>query len=205
MRSERGQGTVEWIGVVLVVAIALAALGRVAPGRDDRALGATLVHSMTCAARDGCGKRTPAASRPSVQRIQSAHEGFSVPALIPTPGRARPRTRLPRPGSARPGTRLPRTGQARSHLRLPGARQAGLRLRLPPVPAVLRRARRGAGTAWRRAWIACLVYERFRYAFMHPESRFPGHTIPPSEVLRMINDCISPLDLVRDWPALSDR
>ena len=59
---------------------------------------------------------------------------------------------------------------------------------------------RGAGHAWRRAWIACLVYERFRYALLHPESRFPGHTIPPSEVLRMVNDCISPLDLVRDWP-----
>ena len=37
---------------------------------------------------------------------------------------------------------------------------------------------------------------------MHPESRFPGHVIPLSEVVRMANDCISPLDLVRDWPAL---
>jgi hypothetical protein len=27
--------------------------------------------------------------------------------------------------------------------------------------------------------------------------------MPPSEVLRIANDCISPLDLVRDWPMLT--
>jgi len=49
------------------------------------------------------------------------------------------------------------------------------------------------------------VYERFRWAFLHPESRFPGYTMPPAEVLRIVNDCVSPVDLVRDWPMLSGR
>jgi hypothetical protein len=57
--------------------------------------------------------------------------------------------------------------------------------------------------AWRRAWLACLAYERFRYAFLHPESRFPGHRMPPREALRIANDCVSPVDLVRDWPMLT--
>src|SRR6185369_6015512 len=92
---------------------------------------------------------------------------------------------------------IPRAG---APIRRQGARSATLRIRLPRARTLLRTARAGAGRAWRRAWIACLVYERFRYALLHPESRFPGHTIPPSEVLRMVNDCISPLDLVRDWP-----
>jgi hypothetical protein len=29
--------------------------------------------------------------------------------------------------------------------------------------------------------------------------------MPPSEVLRIANDCISPVDLVRDWPLLMGR
>ena len=70
---------------------------------------------------------------------------------------------------------------------------------------LLTQTRRGAGKAWRRAWYACLIYERFRWAFLHPESRFPGYTMPPEEVLRIANDCISPVDLVRDWPMLTGR
>ena len=50
--------------------------------------------------------------------------------------------------------------------------------------------------------MACLAYERVRYDLLHPESRFPGHTIPASELLRIANDCLSPADLVRDWPLL---
>ena len=37
---------------------------------------------------------------------------------------------------------------------------------------------RGAGVLWRKAWFACLVYERTRYALRHPESRLPGYTLP---------------------------
>jgi hypothetical protein len=164
MRTERGQATVEWIGVVLLVAIALTALGRFAGRDDDRALASTFAHAVhprVVGIRSG--KRTE--SQPPRRRA------FTVPVLVPAPGQA---------------------------VRAPRLRLAG-RLRLA------RRLRHGVGVAWRRAWFACLAYERFRWALLHPESRFPGYTMPPSEVLRIANDCISPLDLVRDWPLLTGR
>jgi Flp pilus assembly pilin Flp len=69
----------------------------------------------------------------------------------------------------------------------------------------LARAGRGAGGLWRRAWFACLVYERTRYAFRHPESRLPGYTLPYGEAIRMINGCVSPVDLLDDIPGLDPR
>ena len=162
--GERGQATVEWIGILLLVALALAALARLAPRADDHALAATLAHSIIGPA----GRRTA----PEPSGTTPGRTSFIAPPLVP----------VPRPTTHRPA-RIPRT----------------LRTRLPASPALLRRARRATGSAWRRAWYACLVYERFRWAFLHPESRFPGYTMPPEEVLRIANDCISPVDLVRDW------
>jgi hypothetical protein len=164
MRSERGQATVEWIGIVLLLALTLAALSRFAPSAEGQDVGATLARSLTCAARDGC-------RRPQVVRAQTVREAFTAPPLVSHPRQIRPPTRP----------------------------------RLPSLRELAPRLRRGAGDAWRRAWIACLVYERFRYAFLHPESRFPGHSIPPPELLRIANDCISPVDLVRDWPLMRGR
>ena len=66
----------------------------------------------------------------------------------------------------------------------------------------MRRAGRGAGALWRRAWFACLVYERTRYSLRHPESRLPGYTLPYGVALRMINNCVSPVDLLSNLPAL---
>ena len=45
----------------------------------------------------------------------------------------------------------------------------------------------------------CLGYERVRYGFLNPEIRFPNASVPYSEQLRIANDCLSPVDLVRDW------
>ena len=157
MRGERGQATVEWIGIVLLVAVALAALSHFAPRADGRGLGRAVLHSVA-----GPAERREVAPSPA-----AGDRAFAIPPLIPRAGES-----------------------------------AELRIRLPRARTLVRRARAGAGPAWRRAWIACLLYERFRYALLHPESRFPGHVIPPSEVLRMVNDCVSPLDLVRDWPLL---
>jgi hypothetical protein len=162
--GERGQATVEWIGILLLVALALAALARLAPRADGHALATTLAHSITQPARH----RTA----PEPSRTTPGRTSFIAPPLVP----------VPRPTTHRPA-RIPLT----------------LRARLAAPPALLRRARRATGSAWRRAWYACLVYERFRWAFLHPESRFPGYTMPPEEVLRIANDCISPVDLVRDW------
>lgn len=151
-QSESGQATIEWTGLLLLVALVLTAVGHLASRADGRELGTTLAHSVT-----------HSASRPAA------------------PPRVR-RARLPAPrSSALPA--LPPTARAAS-------REA------------LRRAGRGAGVLWRRAWFACLVYERTRYAFRHPESRLPGYTLPYGVALRMINNCVSPVDLLRDVPGL---
>ena len=195
MADERGQATVEWIGIVLLVALALAALGRFTPRAHGEELGMTIAHTVTCAAREGCGRgdsgagtRIASGARPASGGSDLVQRGFTPPPLLPHRADVR----------AGGAFRLP---SSRTLLQW-GRRELADRVGRAGERAVVRRLRRGTGTAWRRAWIACLVYERFRYAFMHPESRFPGHVIPPSEVLRMANDCISPLDLVRDWPAL---
>jgi hypothetical protein len=172
MGSEQGQASTEWIGIVLLVALALAGLTHFAPRADGRSLASTLLqtvaHPRVAAIRSG--KRNDS--------LPPAKESFTAPPPLPF---ARPREAPAK--TARPSARA----------LLARLRQQGGRLR------------GAAGTAWRRAWLACLAYERFRYAFLHPESRFPGHTIPSSELLRIANDCISPVDLVRDWPLLSDR
>jgi hypothetical protein len=162
MRGERGQATVEWVGIVLLVALALAALGHFATKADGRGLGREVARAVTRPLVRPAGRATAPVHLPN-------EPAFPIPPL------------------------MPRAGES----------AAELRIRLPRARTVMRRVRARAGPAWRRAWIACLVYERFRYALLHPESRFPGHTIPPSEVLRMVNDCISPLDLVRDWDLVS--
>jgi hypothetical protein len=173
--GERGQATVEWIGILLLVALVLAALPRLAPSADGHALATTLAHSITAPKSQITAPRSQVVGIRGGKRTEyppPAGEAFTAPPLVP----------VPRPTTHRPA-RIPPT----------------LRVRLPARPALLRRARRATGSAWRRAWYACLVYERFRWAFLHPESRFPGYTMPPEEVLRIANDCISPVDLVRDW------
>jgi len=155
MRSERGQATVEWTALLLLVALVLVAAGQLASRADGRELGSTLAHSVT---HQGKSSRTPELS-----------------------GRAHaPRSPL-----------LPQSARAES---LGALRRA--------APDALRRAGRGAGSLWRKAWFACLVWERTRYAFAHPESRLPGYTLPYDVALRMINSCVSPVDLLRDVPGL---
>jgi hypothetical protein len=161
MRSERGQATVEWIGLLLLVTLALAALSHLAPRADGRTLATSLLHSVTGRAHHSDRPR------PALPTF-STQESSVVPPLVPRQGGVRSRT----------GPRL------------------------PALPAALRRARRGAGALWRRAWFACLVYERTRYAVFHPESRLPGYTIPLPVAFRMATNCVSPVDLVRDWPLL---
>lgn len=158
MSSERGQATVEWIGLLLLVALALAALSHLASKADRRELGATLAHSVAHPAQAGAARIHPGPIR----------------------------NRQPQELSALPGPRLP----ALSPAALAAGRDA------------LRRAGRGAGLLWRKAWFACLVYERTRYAFRHPESQSPGYTLPYGDALRMINSCLSPVDLLSDIPGL---
>jgi hypothetical protein len=83
----------------------------------------------------------------------------------------------------------------------PGGR-AAVRRTLPRLPGPLRGARRGARALWRRAWFACLAYARARYALRHPEISVPGYTLPYGTALRMIDSCVSPIDLLHDLPEL---
>lgn len=55
MRCEGGQATVEWVGLVLLAALALGAAVTVAvPKVDGRSIGGLLAHRIACAARRGC-------------------------------------------------------------------------------------------------------------------------------------------------------
>ena len=172
MRNDSGQASVEWLGLVLVLALALAALVRFAPSAEAEALGPELLHAIGCAARGGCeapatGAQPEDAARPG----RRAPGGMvSTPPLVPVAPRDRP---------------------APSSRSLPG--------RLLRGGALARRAGRSAGVLWRRSWMLCLGYERVRYGFLNPEIRFPNASIPYSEQLRIANDCLSPVDLVRDW------
>jgi hypothetical protein len=195
MRSERGQASVEWIALVLLLTLGLTALARFAPRADAGDLAPELLHALTCTARGGCaagaGGDAPAADAPAGHTPAGQPPGarapdplITAPPLVPlAPGERgapspRPRA-LPAPGA------------------LPAPR--GLPAPLVRGRALFGRAGRGVGVLWRRSWLLCLGYERVRYSVLHPEIRFPHQTIPVSEDLRIANDCLSPVDLVRDF------
>jgi hypothetical protein len=54
VRSERGQAAVEWVGLVLLCAVALGAVAGVAPAPDGRSFGGFLAHRIVCAVKGGC-------------------------------------------------------------------------------------------------------------------------------------------------------
>lgn len=184
MRGERGQATVEWIGTVLLVALALAALARVAGSTGDDAIASSVLSTMSCAARGDCEAKRPAAARTRPDPARTR----------PDPDRTRPdRDRTRPPGGGRgtaPLLTLP------SRLRAPGGGQRVARgpVRLPDPGPVMRRLRKAGGVAWRRAWLACLAYERVRLGFEYPQLRFPGYTLPPEELVRVARTCVLPVD-----------
>ena len=156
MRSERGQATVEWTGLLLLVALALLALSQLAPKAGGQELGTTLAHSVA-----GRADSAPGGG-------QKLHLHGAISSTHPT------RTLV----------------------------GAVVRPTLPRLPRSLGRIGRGAGALWRRAWFACLVYQRTRYALRHPEISVPGYTLPYGTALRMINGCVSPVGLLDDLPEL---
>src|SRR3954471_12798778 len=54
MRSERGQASLEWTGVVCLVALALGAAVALVPAIDGRSFGGFIAHSIVCAVKGGC-------------------------------------------------------------------------------------------------------------------------------------------------------
>jgi hypothetical protein len=55
MACERGQSTVEWVALVLLVALAVGALLAFGPHVDGRGYGGFLARRILCAIRGGCG------------------------------------------------------------------------------------------------------------------------------------------------------
>jgi hypothetical protein len=177
MRSESGQASVEWVGAVLLIVLALVALTRVTGGVDAPELATAGLRATRCAldrpqcsrtaARGSAARPDPAAARgPAAERDRD--RAVTLPPLVPPP-------------------RLD---------------QIGRRPRLPRnVPAA---ARSRFGALWRQAWLACFAYERVRYGLLHPESR-PRQVVPLRGVVQMVNDCVSPFDFARDWEHLRPR
>jgi Flp pilus assembly pilin Flp len=136
MGSERGQATIEWTALLLLVALVLVGAGRLAPKADGSELGTSLAHAVT---HVSSRPRPELGSRPR-------------PAPAPRP----PATPLKRPGALA-----------------------------------------------RKAWFACLVYQRVRYSLRHPVSRLPGYTFRYDVALRIAKRCLNPIDLLREIPALN--
>jgi hypothetical protein len=177
--GQGGQATVEWIGLVLGLALAFGGALGVARGADfgDEAhgLGEALASRVTCAARDAC-----AAER----RAAPGRGAPGSPALREAPGgrplRARPRWRRPPPTLDAFGGRgiRPSAPWERTPRGLRGLDGAGA--------GVLR----ALGQVGRRAWIGCLGYRRLRYDLDHP--RTPRDSVPVGEVLDELNRCLNP-------------
>ena len=175
MRCESGQASVEWVGAVLFIALALAALTRATGRVEAPELATAGLRATKCAldrpqcprtdARGSAATPGPEAARgPAADRDRAV----TLPPLVPPP-------QLDQIG--RP-PRLPRT-----------------------LPAT---ARSRFGALWRQAWLACFAYERVRYGLLHPESR-PRQVVPLRGVVQMVNDCVSPFDFARDWEHLRPR
>ncbi|MEA2497236.1 MAG: hypothetical protein QOJ29_5147, partial [Thermoleophilaceae bacterium] len=63
MASERGQASIEWIGLLLVVSIAFAAAVAFVPAVDGRPLGAALARALVCADKQDCHAEQVALTR----------------------------------------------------------------------------------------------------------------------------------------------
>jgi hypothetical protein len=176
MHNERGQASVEWVGLVLLLGLALAALLHFAPRPDPAEVGSELLHTLACATRGGC----TAGAAGGAPRAPGPRLLVTAPPVVPVaPRERRAPVAAPRPRA------------------LPAPLARGR--------ALVRQAGRRAGAVYRRSWMFCLGYERVRYDILHPESSVPGEEIPLSESLRMANDCVSPVDLVRDYELLRGR
>jgi hypothetical protein len=145
MVSERGQATIEWTGLALLVALVLGSLAALAPRLDGRGLGATVAHAITCAARGGCtGESAPAGAAPGSRSARRVHGA----AAAPRPARPRAPAAPPSPAPRAP---------------IPAERA-------PPASQALRRIHQ----VGRRVWIFCVGYRRYVYERDHPRISLEG-------------------------------
>lgn len=83
MRSERGQASVEWVGLLLLVALVLGGLFTRAREVDGRSLGDQLAHRITCAGERACEGR-PVGDAP---RVRGDAAAIAPPPVVPVPVR----------------------------------------------------------------------------------------------------------------------
>jgi hypothetical protein len=76
--GEDGQASLEWIGVVLLVALSAAALSAAAPLMDGRAFGGFLANHVVCAATGGCH-----AAERALERAYGEDDAATVRELAP--------------------------------------------------------------------------------------------------------------------------
>jgi hypothetical protein len=172
--QERGQATVEWIGLMLGLALALGGALELTRGADfegeAHGLGEALTSRMTCAARDACAAEARA-ERAGAKVGSGALDGSAASRASPEGGVLRGGGRgIPPRGASGPAAR-----------RLGGIDRAGARVGV----------RRAFEKARKYGWAACLGYRRLRYDLDHPRF-FPRDTIPPGEILDELNACLNP-------------
>ena len=85
MHGERGQATIEWAGLVLLVSLGLGALASLAPRVDGRAFGGFLAHRIACAVKGGCDDGRAALARAYGER-DAALVREHAPNLVYEPG-----------------------------------------------------------------------------------------------------------------------
>jgi hypothetical protein len=180
MVCERGQATIEWTGLALLVAIVLGTLATLAPRVDGRGLGATVAHAITCAARGGCAAE-----------LVPGNAGAGLRSGRPEQAAAEPLSRAAEPGNAAadPRNASPTTRAS------PGPGVAR-----PPVPAdraaAASQALRGVREVARKVWIVCLGYRRYLYERDHP--RVAADSMPLEEAVGIANECLNPLGFLSD-------
>jgi hypothetical protein len=171
---ERGQASVEWIGLLLAIALAMGALalgarGAAREGGAGRELGVAVAERITCGARvlgpGADGGPAPAGARrcgPAAGGSLAARRRGrpGVPAVPPFARRALPRLR-----------------------RDPDRPRSGARARVE-------RAGRRAAQMAEGAWLACLGIEALRYDLQHP--RAPHEMRPIEATLDIVGNCVSP-------------
>ena len=141
VRSQAGQATLEWVGLVLLAALVLGGLAAFAAPVADRGLGTAVAQRITCAARGGCAGRGGAGSDAATDasgRLHGTACGGSAPA-----------------GGA---------GAARA----PAALAA--RLPALAIGSPARDRLRGVANAGKRLWILCVGWGRFVYERDHPRA-----------------------------------
>ena len=88
MRSERGQATIEWVGLVLLASLVLGALAAAVPVIDGRSFGGFLSHRIVCAVKgSACKENDRSLARAYGEKDAKLLRRF-MPGIVYEPGEA---------------------------------------------------------------------------------------------------------------------